>query len=56
MVIKIERELRELEEKVMKAPGVGEEKKVEEKVGETMDGGDVENAVVEDVHMEHRPL
>ena len=55
LVIKIERELRELEEKVMKALGVGEEE-VKEEVGETMNGGDIENVVVEDVHMEHRPL
>ena len=34
---------------------MGEEKKVKEDIGGTMDEGDVENAVVE-VHMEHRPL
>ena len=38
MVIKIERERRELEEKVMKALGVGEVKEVEEEVGRRDDG------------------
>jgi len=56
LVVKIERELGELEKKAMEALGVGEaEGKVEEKVKETMDEEDVEKAVVEDVDMGDRP-
>ena len=55
LVVQIERELVELEKKVMKALGVGEEEeKVEEKVGELIDEA-VEKAVVEDVQMEDCP-
>jgi len=53
LVDKIEREL---EKQVVKALVAGEEEeKVEEKVGETIDGEEVEKVVVEDVHMEDRP-
>ena len=39
---------------MIRAPGVGEEEKFEEKFGETMDE-EVEEAGVEDLHMEDRP-
>jgi len=50
LVVKIERELGELEKKVIQALGVGEEKGEETKGEER-----VEKAVVEDVHMGGRP-
>ena len=53
LVVQIERELGELEKKVIKALEVGEEEgKVDEKVEEAMDEGQVGKAVVGDVHME----
>jgi len=55
LVVKIERELGELEKKAMKALGVGEaEGKVEEKIKEMMDEEEVKKAVVEDTDMEDR--
>ena len=51
LVVQVKKELWELETKVIQAPGVGKEEKVEEKLGEAMD----EKAGVEDLHMEARP-
>jgi hypothetical protein len=58
LVVNIERELEELERKVVTALGVGEEeKKIEGKVEETMDEEEIEKSIVEveDVHMEDHP-
>ena len=53
LVVQIERELGELEKKVIQALEVGEEEgKVYEKVEEAMGEGQVGEAVVGDVHME----
>ena len=58
LVVNIERELEELERKVVTALGVGEEEKKDEgKAEETMDEEEVEKSIVEveDVHMEDHP-
>ena len=54
LVVQIERELGELERKVIQALRMDEEK-VEEKVEETMGEEQIENAGVEDVHMGYQP-
>ena len=55
LVVQIEKELGELEKKVIQALGVGEEKGEEEKGEETKGEEQVERAVLEDVHMGGRP-